>query len=36
MARTAEQFGNGRYVRNVYEETKRNQAVRLLRCKFNS
>jgi len=29
IARTAEQFGNGRYVRNVYEETKRNQAVRL-------
>ncbi|EJQ42345.1 hypothetical protein IEE_04177 [Bacillus cereus BAG5X1-1] len=24
-----EQFGNGRYIRNVYEETKRNQAVRL-------
>ncbi|WP_242246110.1 AAA family ATPase [Bacillus cereus group sp. BfR-BA-01523] len=23
------QFGNGRYIRNVYEETKRNQAVRL-------
>lgn len=29
IARRAEQFGNGRYVRNVYEETKRNQAVRL-------
>jgi hypothetical protein len=28
-ARYQEQFGNGRYIRNIYEKTIRNQAVRL-------
>lgn len=35
-ARTEEDFGNGRYVRNVFEQAKMNQASRLLERDFES
>ena len=36
IARTATDFGNGRYVRNIFEQAKMNQASRLLEKDFDS
>ena len=34
-ARTRDDFGNGRYVRNVFEQAKMNQATRLVELDFD-
>jgi hypothetical protein len=36
IARANEDFGNGRYVRNVFEQAKMNQASRLLEKDFET
>lgn len=36
IARADEDFGNGRYVRNIFEQSKMNQASRLLEKEFDS
>ena len=36
VARVNEDFGNGRYVRNVFEQAKMNQASRLLEKDFEA
>ena len=36
QARTESDFGNGRYVRNIFEQAKMNQASRLLERDFDS
>ena len=36
IAKTESDFGNGRYVRNIFEQAKMNQASRLLEKDFDS
>jgi hypothetical protein len=36
LARTSTDFGNGRYVRNLFEQARMNQASRLLEKDFES